>query len=181
MAGGLCALAVCTRSFHKSSTVKPKTDFALRSPATPALDTKARRAGMRPPSCAPSATGSKRPKFSGFAAQPQLCRCPTPFPSPKRRPATIPPADLGSKSSPEPEINAHPLRRNAAENTKPPERTITVRPCGGETRDVRTKRLFISAFLEACPPRTNGQTIMIAKSASSFSQASSGRDNPNQV
>jgi len=30
-------------------------------------------------------------------------------------------------------------------------------------------------------PRTNGQTIMIAKNASSFSQGSSGRDKPKQV
>ncbi len=88
---------------------------------------------------------------------------------------------FGIEVSPEPEINAHPLRRNAAENTKPPERTITVRPCGGETRDVRTKRLFISAFVKACPPRTNGQRIMIAKNASSLSQGSSGRDKPNQL
>src|SRR5437773_806303 len=61
---------------------------------------------------------------------------------------------FGIEVSPEPEINAHPLRRNAAENTKPPERTITVRTCGGEIRDARTKRPFISAFVEACPPRT---------------------------
>jgi hypothetical protein len=88
---------------------------------------------------------------------------------------------FGIEVSPEPEINAHPLRRNAAENTKPPERTITMRPCGGETRDATTKRPFISAFVKASPPRTNGQTIMIAKSTSSFSQGSSGRDKPNQV
>src|SRR6266568_1098146 len=58
---------------------------------------------------------------------------------------------FGIEVSPELEINAHPLRRNAAENTKLPERTVTVRPCGGETRDARTKRPFISAFVEACP------------------------------
>jgi hypothetical protein len=98
VAGGLCALAVYTRSFHKSSAVKPKTDFALRSPATPALDTKARRAGIRPPSCPPSATGSKRPKLSGFAVQPQLCRCPTPISFAKASSSHHSSGDLGSKS-----------------------------------------------------------------------------------
>jgi hypothetical protein len=64
---------------------------------------------------------------------------------------------LGIGVSPEPWINAHPLnRRNAAENTKPPERAVTVRPCGGETRDVRTKRPFISA-LSKLSSRINGE------------------------
>jgi hypothetical protein len=41
---------------------------------------------------------------------------------------------FGIEVSPEPWINAHPVNgRNAAEHTEPPERTITVRPCGGET------------------------------------------------
>src|SRR5207237_3031052 len=92
-----CALAVCTRSFHKSSAVKPKTDFALRSQRRqPRHEGQAR--WKRPPSCPPSATGSKRPKLSAFTVQPQLRLCPTPFHSPNRRPATIPPADLASKS-----------------------------------------------------------------------------------
>jgi len=86
---------------------------------------------------------------------------------------------FGLGVSPEPWINAHP-RCDAAENTKPSERAVAVRPCGGETRDVRTKRPFISAFAEGFPPRTNSQTIMIANNASSFSEGSSGRDKPKE-
>jgi len=82
---------------------------------------------------------------------------------------------FGIEISPEPWIKAHPLnRRNAAECTEPPERTITVRPCGGATCDVGTKRPLISPLSEACPPRTKGQTIMIAENAGSFSQRSPG-------
>jgi len=90
-------LVVCTRSFHKSSAVKPKTDFALRSPVRHpshegegALDKTTHLARLLRPeaSCL----------IIRVCRSAQLRRCPTPFPSPKRRPATIPLADLASKS-----------------------------------------------------------------------------------
>lgn len=51
--------------------------------------------------------------------------------------------------SPEPWINAHSLNwRNAAAGTEPPERTIIIRPCGGEICNVRTNRALMAALVE---------------------------------
>ena len=66
-------------------------------------------------------------KLSAFAVQPQSRRCPTPFPSPKRHPATIPPADLASKSHQN--QRSTPIRFDVM-RPRTPNRQSAPSPCG---------------------------------------------------
>ncbi len=145
------ALAVGTRSFRKSPAVEVKNRFCfcgrrLRQPR-PKGEARRIRAGILPAFRGPEASGLNYQRCRSAS----IASMSNPISFAKASSSHHSSGGFGIEVSPEPEINAHPLRRNAAENTKPPERTITLRPCGGETRDVRTKRLFISAFAEACP------------------------------
>lgn len=154
----------------------------MRPPATPA---RIRRQGAPDKdghlACLPR-TGSKRLKLSALVVQPQLRRCPTPFPSPKRHPATIPPADLVSKSHQN--HRSTPIRQIDVMRPRTPNLQSAPSPCALAAAKFamygRSGRSFQHS-LKHVPPRTNGQTIMIARNASSFSQGSSGRDKPNQV
>jgi hypothetical protein len=85
-------------AFLRVLRLRQKQILLLRTAATPAptrrpgAPDKGRHLARLP------RTGSKPPKLSAFVIQPQLVDVPTPFPSPKRHPATIPPVDLASKS-----------------------------------------------------------------------------------
>src|SRR5205814_6980416 len=94
--GRSLSLALGTLSWRKNSAVGCQRHILI----LPAPGAPAQAATSEPDkvACQPSATGSKQFNLSGFGVHPQLRRCPTPFPLPKRHPATIPPADLASKS-----------------------------------------------------------------------------------